>query len=48
MSINRDEFVDFLEDYLLEEEAKELEIMITGDEEEDAPAINSLQKANYF
>lgn len=48
MTIKRDEFVDFLEDYLLEEEAQELEIMITGDEEEDAPAINSLQKANYF
>lgn len=48
MSINKDEFVDFLEDYLLQEEAKELEIMITGDEEEDAPMINSMQKANYF
>ena len=28
MTIKRDEFVDFLEDYLLEEEAQELEIMI--------------------
>lgn len=48
MSINKDEFVDFLEDFLMDEEAKELAINITGDEEVDAPAINSLQKANYF
>ena len=48
MSINRDEFVDFLEDYLMEEEAKELEIKITGEEEQDAPLIDSLQKANYL
>lgn len=48
MKIAQDEFVSFLEDFLLEEEAKELEINITGDEETDAPAINSMQKANYF
>lgn len=48
MSINKDEFVNFLEDYLLEEEAKDLEIKITGCEEEDSPTVNSLQKANYF
>ena len=48
MSINKDEFVSFLEDFLLEEEAKELEVKITGEEEQDAPMINSMQKANYF
>lgn len=48
MSINREEFTNFLEEFLLEEEAKELEIKITGSEEEDSPTINSLQKANYF
>lgn len=48
MSINKDEFVDFLEDFLLEEEAKELQIKITGEEEQDSPMINSMQKANYF
>ena len=48
MSINKDEFLDFLEDYLMEEEAKELEIKITGEEEQDAPLIDSMQKANYF
>lgn len=48
MSINKDEFVDFLEDFLMEEEAKELQISITGCEEDDAPTINSMQKANYF
>lgn len=48
MSINKDEFVDFLEDYLMEEEAKELEIQITGEEEQDGPLIDSIQKANYF
>ena len=29
MSVRKDEFVDFLETYLMEEEAKELEITIT-------------------
>ena len=48
MSINKDEFVDFLENYLMEEEAKELEITITGDEAQDAPMIDSRDKANYF
>lgn len=48
MSIRKDEFVDFLETYLMEEEAKELEITITGDEEHDAPMIDSRDKANYF
>lgn len=48
MSVKRDEFLDFLEDYLMEEEAKELEIKITGEEEEDGPLIDSIQKANYF
>lgn len=48
MSINRDEFVNFLEDYLEETEAKELQIKITGEEEQDAPMIDSMQKANYF
>lgn len=48
MSINKDEFTSYLEDFLLNEEAKELEIKITGEEEADAPMINSLQKANYF
>ena len=48
MSINKDEFVSFLEDFLLEEEAKELQVKITGEEEQDAPMINSMQKANYF
>lgn len=48
MSINQNDFVDFLETYLMEEEAKELEIKITGDEETDAPMINSKDKANYF
>ena len=32
----------------MEEEAKELEITITGDEEHDAPMIDSRDKANYF
>lgn len=48
MSIKKDEFIDFLETYLMEEEAKELEIQITGDEEQDAPMIDSREKANYF
>ena len=48
MSVRKDEFVDFLETYLMEEEAKELEITITGDEEHDAPMIDSRDKANYF
>ena len=48
MSINKDEFIDFLEDYLMEEEAKELDIKIAGEEEQDGPLIDSLQKANYF
>lgn len=48
MSINKNEFIDFLEDYLMEEEAKELEIKITGEEEQDGPLIDSIQKANYF
>lgn len=48
MSINKDEFLEFLEDYLMEEEAQELEIKITGEEEQDAPLIDSMQKANYF
>lgn len=48
MSVKRDEFLDFLEEYLMEEEAKELEIKITGEEEQDGPLIDSIQKANYF
>lgn len=48
MSINKNDFVDFLENYLMEEEAKELEITVTGDEEHDAPMIDSREKANYF
>lgn len=48
MSINKDEFTSFLEDFLLEEEAKELAVKITGEEEKDAPMIDSMQKANYF
>lgn len=48
MSINKDEFVNFLEDFLLTEEASELQIKITGCEEDDAPTIDSMQKANYF
>ena len=48
MSINKDEFISFLENYLMEEEAKELEITITGDEEQDSPMIDSKDKANYF
>lgn len=48
MSINKNDFVDFLENYLMEEEAKELEVTITGDEEQDAPMIDSRDKANYF
>ena len=48
MSINKNDFVDFLENYLLEEEAKELEITVTGEEEADAPMVDSPQKANYF
>ena len=32
----------------MEEEAKELEITITGDEAQDAPMIDSRVKANYF
>lgn len=48
MAINENEFVNFLEEFLMEEEAKELEIAITGEEEQDAPMIDSLQKANYF
>lgn len=48
MSINKDEFVGFLEDYLMEEEAQELEIKITGEEEQDSPLVDSMQKANYF
>lgn len=48
MTINKDEFISFLEEYLLEEEAKELNIKITGELEEDYPLIDSPQKANYF
>lgn len=48
MTINKDEFVQSLEDFLLSEEAKQLEVAITGDETQDAPMIDSLQKANYF
>lgn len=48
MSINKDEFIDFLEEYLMEEEAKDLEIKITGEEEQDGPLIDSMQKASYF
>ncbi len=48
MSINENEFISFLEDYLMEEEAKELEIKITEKEDQDGPLIDSMQKANYF
>lgn len=48
MSINKDEFIGFLEDYLMEEEAKELEIKIAETEEQSGPLIDSMQKANYF
>lgn len=48
MSVNKDDFIGFLENYLMEEEAKDLEITITGNEEEDAPMIDSRDKANYF
>lgn len=46
--IDTNDFTKELEDFLLEEEAQELEITVTGDEEQDAPMINSPQKANYF
>lgn len=45
--INENEFINELEGYLLSEEAKELEIGITG-EEEETPVIDSPQKANFF
>lgn len=48
MSIHKDDFLDLLEEYMLSEEAKELEIKITGDAEADAPIIDSQEKANYF
>ena len=48
MSINRDEFTNFIDEFLMQEEAKELQIKITGEEEKDAPMIDSMQKANYF
>lgn len=48
MSINKDEFTNFIEDFLMQEEQKELQIKITGDESLDAPMIDSMQKANYF
>lgn len=48
MSVKRDDFLDFLEDYLMAEEAEELQIKIMGEEEQDAPLIDSIQKANYF
>lgn len=48
MTINKDEFIQSLEDFLLSEEAKQLEVTITGEEEQDSPMIDSLQKANYF
>lgn len=47
MSINKDEFINFMEDFLIEDEAKELGIKITG-EEEELPKINSLQQANFY
>ena len=47
MSINKDEFINFMEDFLIEDEAKELGIKIAG-EEEEAPKINSLQQANFY
>ena len=48
MTMERDSFINDLENYLMEEEAKELELVVTGDIEQDAPIINSPQKANYF
>ena len=47
MSINKDEFINFMEDFLIEDEAKELGIKIAG-EEEEAPKINSLQQSNFY
>ena len=47
MSINKDEFINFMEDFLIEDEAKELGIKIAG-EEEETPKINSLQQANFY
>lgn len=48
MAIDRDDFLCLLEEYMMSEEAKELEVSITGDAEQDAPLIDSQEKANYF
>ena len=48
MAIDRDDFLSLLEEYMMSEEAKELEITITGDSEQDGPIIDSQEKANYF
>lgn len=48
MAIDRDDFLSLLEEYMMSEEAKELEITITGDSEHDSPLIDSQEKANYF
>lgn len=45
---HKDDIVEFLEDFLLSQEAEELEIKLTGDESQDTPLIDSQQKANYF
>lgn len=44
--INKSEFTDFLEDFLMEDEAKELGI--TLGEEEAAPVIDSPSTANFY
>lgn len=46
--IKVDNFIDELEDFLLEEEAKDLALIVTGEEDQDSAAIDSPQKANYF
>ena len=39
MSINRDEFTNFIDEFLMQEEAKELQIKITGEEEKDRKSV---------
>lgn len=46
MSVNKDEFIDFLEEFLEEDEAKELGVKLG--ESDEAPLIDSPSTANFY
>lgn len=45
--VNKSEFTDFLEEFLMEDEAKELGITL-GEEEEETPTVDSPSTANFY